>query len=143
MGFSTSVAYFYVRVVGISSASKCILYLLSFICLFTLSLPSVFMVVVLGVSPLCLGVLIGHLTPYTLSPKSYRRTLYLGRGGPQDQGARVRHARCVCRSRLQKTRYTKNHIAAHGAGRRSNKRTRYKTPIYEPQYKTATRNIRR
>ena len=32
----------------------------------------------------------------------------MGRGGPQDQDARVRHAHCVCRSHSQRYRYTKN-----------------------------------
>ena len=45
---------------------------------------------------------------YCISQGSYRTTLYLGRGGPQDQDARVRHARYVCRSYSQKYRYTKN-----------------------------------
>ena len=43
-----------------------------------------------------------------ISHESYRRALYLGRGGPQDQYARIRHARLVCRSHSQKYRYTKN-----------------------------------
>ena len=43
-----------------------------------------------------------------ISHESYRRALYLGRGGPQDQYARIRHTRWVCRSHLQKYRYTKN-----------------------------------
>ena len=45
---------------------------------------------------------------YCISQGSYRTTLYLGRGGIQDQDARVRHARYVCRSYSQKYRYTKN-----------------------------------
>ena len=39
---------------------------------------------------------------YCISQGSYRTTLYLGRGGPQDQDARVRRARWVCRYRSQK-----------------------------------------
>ena len=45
---------------------------------------------------------------YCISHGSCRLILYLGRGGPQDQDARVRHAHCVCRSHSQKYRYTKN-----------------------------------
>ena len=39
---------------------------------------------------------------YSISRGSYRQTLYLERGGPQDQDAGVRHARWVLRYRLQK-----------------------------------------
>ena len=45
---------------------------------------------------------------YCISHGSYRQTLYLRRGGLQDQDARVRHAHWVCRSLSQKYRYTKN-----------------------------------
>ena len=70
------------------------------------------MVRVLGGAP-CTSLLPWNLdwTPcavYCISHESYRRTLYLGRGGTKDQDARVRHARCVCRSHSQKYRYTKN-----------------------------------
>jgi hypothetical protein len=45
---------------------------------------------------------------YCISHGSCFLMLYLGRGGPQDQDARVRHAHWVCRSHSQKCRYTKN-----------------------------------
>ena len=36
---------------------------------------------------------------HCISHRSYCQTLYLGRGGPQDQDAHVRHAHWVCRYR--------------------------------------------